>query len=205
MIVKHIILDIFKIRYIENDDNVKWFIAKDICIILGVTNITSTLQNIKKDWTKRYKIKIKNGTGGIQNMILINLDAVKKILQNSRSINKDKILSSLKIDLDIIYDFKESSNLKIICASFKNLKQELQYQVNRYRIDLYFPEYKLAIEVDESGHKDRCPIYEKERQNYLEKYLGCTFIRFNPDEKNFNIGEVIFQILDKTILLKNAK
>jgi very-short-patch-repair endonuclease len=62
---------------------------------------------------------------------------------------------------------------------------------------LYFPEYKLAIEVDEFGHEDRCPIYEQNRQEYLEKYLKCKFIRFNPDETNFNIGDVISIIMNE--------
>ena len=30
-----------------------------------------------------------------------------------------------------------------------------QHSVLRYQIDLYFPEHKLAIEVDEKGHIDR--------------------------------------------------
>ena len=32
---------------------------------------------------------------------------------------------------------------------------QIQYSVLSYRIDLYFHEYKLAIEVDELGHNDR--------------------------------------------------
>ena len=33
-----------------------------------------------------------------------------------------------------------------------------------YRIDLYFYEYKLAIEIDELGHNDRNADYETKRQ-----------------------------------------
>ena len=32
-----------------------------------------------------------------------------------------------------------------------------------YRIDAYFSKYKLAIEVDEQGHKDRNIDYEIQR------------------------------------------
>ena len=31
----------------------------------------------------------------------------------------------------------------------------LQHSVLGYRLDLYFPKHKLAIEVDEKGHTDR--------------------------------------------------
>jgi len=130
-------------------------------------------------------------------MSIIILDGIKKVLQSCRSINKDKIISILNIELNVIYDCKESSYLRIISSSFKRFSQIFQHQIESYRIDLYFPEYNLAIEVDEFGHGDRCPIYEQNRQEYLEKYLKCKFIRFNPDETNFNIGDVISIIMNE--------
>ena len=188
--------DEFKIRHIE-DNNAKWFVAKDICDILELKH-TMTVRIVPIICKKLGKIDTK---GGKQSMLLINLDGIKKILQSCRSINKNKIISILNIDINIIYDCKESSYLRIISASFKSFSQIFQHQIGQYRIDLYFPEYKLAIEVDEFGHKDRCHIYEQERQKYLEKYLDCKFIRFNPDEDNFNIGTIIAQILQETYIL----
>lgn len=196
MDTKIIMLDNLKIRYVEDKD-IKWFVTKDICRILNLSNVTNAVQNIEKNFKKYHIIKT---NGGYQNMSTIILEGVKKLLQNCRSINKDKIISILNIDLNMIYDCKESSCLRIISASFKTFSQIFQYQVGIYRIDLYFPDHNLAIEVDEFGHKDRPFIYEKERQYYLEKQLGCAFIRFNPDEKNFNIGNIISQILDETLL-----
>ena len=32
----------------------------------------------------------------------------------------------------------------------------LQHFVLGYRLDLYFPDHKLATEIDEKGNKDRC-------------------------------------------------
>ena len=63
-----------------------------------------------------------------------------------------------------------------------------------YRIDLYFHEYKLAIEVDELGHADRNINNEIERQRALERELNCAFIRINPDEPDFNILSEIHKI-----------
>ena len=50
-------------------------------------------------------------------------------------------------------------------------------------IDFYFPKFKLAIEVNELGHKDRDQTKENKRQKDLKEYLACKFIRINPDEK----------------------
>lgn len=191
-----ITLDNLKIRYIEDKNN-KWFVTKDICKILNLSNATIAVQNIEKNYKKYHIIET---NGGFQNMSIIALEGVKKLLQSCRSINKDKLISFLNIDLKLIYECKESSYLRIISASFKKFSQIFQYKIGTYRIDLYFPDHKLAIEVDEFGHKDRSFIYEKERQNYLEEHLKCKFIRFNPDEKNFNIGNIISQILDETLI-----
>ena len=44
-----------------------------------------------------------------------------------------------------------------------------QHSVLGYRIDLYSHDYKLAIEVDQKGHKDSNIDHETERQKALEK------------------------------------
>ena len=48
-----------------------------------------------------------------------------------------------------------------------------------FRIDVYFDEYSLAVEIDEKGHTGRYFIFEEKRQKGLEKKLGCKFIRIN--------------------------
>ena len=69
-----------------------------------------------------------------------------------------------------------------------------QYTVIGCRIDLYFHEYELAIEVDELGHNDKSIDYEIQGQKSIEKELGCMFIRINPDEENFNIFRAMNKI-----------
>ena len=51
--------------------------------------------------------------------------------------------------------------------------------------------YKLAIKCDEIDHRDRDIGYEVGRQKHIEKLLKCTFVRFNPDVKDFCILEVV--------------
>ena len=56
-----------------------------------------------------------------------------------------------------------------------------QYRVEKYFIDLYFPEHKLEIEIDENGHIDRSKIKEQKREDTI-KNLSITLIRINPDK-----------------------
>ena len=79
------------------------------------------------------------------------------------------------------------------------------YSVLGYRIDLYFYEYKLAIEIDELGHNDRNTDYQIKRQREIEKELNCVFIRTNPDAADFNINKLNNQIFKHIIQAKEEK
>ena len=72
---------------------------------------------------------------------------------------------------------------KVICSE----KILLQHSVLNHRIDLYFPRHKLAIEVDEEGHKDRDNLKEFERENTIKEHLDCKFIRIKLDEQDFDV------------------
>ena len=89
---------------------------------------------------------------------------------------------------------KEQTIINSIKDTFEGENIQTQYSVLGYRIDLYFHEYKLAIEVDELGHTNRNINNEVERQKALEKELNCIFIGINPDEKDFNIFKEINKI-----------
>ena len=61
-------------------------------------------------------------------------------------------------------------------------------------MDLYFHEYKLAIEIGKNGHSDRNIDYETKRQKSIEQELVCKYIRIDPDKEEFDICETINEI-----------
>ena len=77
-----------------------------------------------------------------------------------------------------------------------------------FRIDIYFSECFLAVEIDEKGHTDREIIFEEKRQKALEKKLGCKFIRINAsNSKNsydldYEVGNIEAAFIDE---FKNKK
>ena len=89
---------------------------------------------------------------------------------------------------------KDQTVISAIKDAFQGENMETQYSVLGYKIDLYFYEYKLAIEVDELGHSDRNINDEIERQRALERELCCVFIRINPDARDYNIYREINKI-----------
>ena len=59
---------------------------------------------------------------------------------------------------------KEQSVLTRIMSSFEGKNMQIQYNVLGYGIDLYFYNYKLAIEIDENGQM-------KKMKQMKQKYL----------------------------------
>ena len=180
------------IRIIFCDNNKPWFCAKDVCKVLGLKDISKALNNIPDKKTTPIKTN-----GGKQNMLIINKKGLEKLIQCTRKKNSKFLtflINEFKINLSYIYVYKQAHYIDIIKNAYhdKNMKEE--YAIYEYRIDLYFIDYKIAIECDENNHIDRDKIYEIEREKIIKKKLGCTFIRFNPDETDFNIGTVIYEI-----------
>ena len=89
---------------------------------------------------------------------------------------------------------KEQTIINSIKDTFEGENIQTQYSALGYRIDLYFHNNKLAIEIDKLGHADRNMNNETERQKALEKELNCIFIRITTDEKDFNIFKEINEI-----------
>ena len=82
---------------------------------------------------------------------------------------------------------KEASVLNKIMKVFSMEKILFQYDVLSYQIDAYFPQHKLAIEIDELGHNDIDIDKETTRENKIKEKLQCKFIRINPDKRDYDI------------------
>ena len=74
---------------------------------------------------------------------------------------------------------------------YEHCKEKIQTDKNEceyilFRIDVYFIEYLLAVEVNEKDHADRDLIFDKKRQETLEKKLGWKFIRINTSKEGYD-------------------
>jgi very-short-patch-repair endonuclease len=68
-----------------------------------------------------------------------------------------------------------------------------QHPFNRYILDFYCHENKLAIEVDGDVHRDKC-----DQDEFRDKYLGSVgikTIRIKNDEILHSIDEVLTKIM----------
>ena len=70
----------------------------------------------------------------------------------------------------------------------EHYKEKIQVDKNGrehilFRIDVYFTEYPLVVEIDETSLASRDLIFEEKRQEALEKKLNCEFIRINTSKR----------------------
>lgn len=94
----------------------------------------------------------------------------------------------------------ECDTLEIIEQSFKMLECKKQYGVLEYRVDMYIPEYNICIECDEDGHQRYDYDKEIERQERITQALmtpslPVRWVRYNPHDPEFSIGNVINNVL----------
>ena len=189
-----------KVTIIIDDKNKAWFKGGDVASILGYKDKD---QAIRKNVEMEDKIKLKEFKVRLGDTLLnykphtiyINEKGLKSIICKSRNSKAVDVAKILQIDINNHkYECKESETLRAIMKAFKGEMMKEQYTVLDYRLDLYFPTHNLVIECDEFNHKDRCPINEKERYDRITKEINCKWIRFDPDDKDFNIFDVINRI-----------
>lgn len=90
------------------------------------------------------------------------------------------------------------NQLSTILNKFK-IRYQFQYSVFQYRIDIYLPDFNIAIEYDENAHKHY--IYETQelREMNIKNEIGCKFIRVTDE---YSIDEAVSIILSELFEIK---
>lgn len=202
--------DLTVYEYICNGFYYEYFVGFEIVALLGYKNITNTINNVSKchqlvfrDYPGPKHPKLDPKT------ILLTRDGVVEILVKTRKRISPDILHILKkFNIDTTNRkclTKEQQTLTSIANTFKTEKFEDQYKIGKYYLDLYFPDYKIVVECDENGHADRKPENERERMDFVNKKLNIddsNWIRFNPDEYDFDMSKVIGRVYRKINYIK---
>lgn len=98
----------------------------------------------------------------------------------------------------------ENQTIGFIDNCFKDItKTKRQKRIGPYLVDLYFKHYNLVVECDENNHSDRNEEYEKKREKIILS-TGTTIIRYDPNDKKFDLSFVLKEI-NKITLLPNDK
>jgi len=192
--------------YISNYLCFEYFIGYEIVTLLGYKNTTQVILN---NVSKCNQLEFRNYPGvKIPELdprtILITRDgAIEILIKTRKRISPDVLHILKKFHIDTTNKkclTKEQQTLSAIANAFKTEKIEDQFSVDYYYLDMYFPDQKIVVECDENNHSDRKPGDERMRMDIINETLNIddsNWIRYNPDEKDFDISKVIGKIYIK--------
>lgn len=164
--------------------------TKDVCNVLGLVNVSSVTQNYSED-EAQYAC-LRDSLGRNHNTSVLTLKGLKRIVSQSRKPMSIELCKILGVNYDIKVVSKETNFVKQIQKVFKTEYIKEQFQCDRYCIDLYLPKYKLAIEFDEQHHCSKV-AEDNDRQCYIEKELGCVFLRVKETDDIFDVIHTIYK------------
>ena len=172
--------------------------AMDIECILKMSNVRSTMRVY--DYSEKY-CKLTYTNGGNQMMSYLTHKGLERLLFLSRSDEAIKLVELMGIQsVRKWFPSIENDIMSNIINAFKCENIMRQYICDKYRIDLYFIDYKIALECDELQHNLQKNIQtDLKREEVIKNKLNCEFIRFKPYEPDFNIFELIGKIHNRII------
>jgi very-short-patch-repair endonuclease len=190
-IVNNIKMDIFT----RNLEELSFLTMKDTLVSHLKKNYKENIHYISKKHERNKNDTTVKKQGGHNKMDYFLTDYAFELLRNSYNLrNRYLVDVNNNIKQFNITMCIENQTIGFIENAYKdtfNVKR--QYKIGKYRADLYFIDYKLVIECDEFNHEDRDQIKEKLRDEYMIS-LGNKIIRYNPNEKIFDLSNVLKQI-----------
>ena len=126
--------------------------------------------------------------------VFVRNDLVERKIKSCRKSSKRflEFKKKLRLDPDVVA-CDEKDIMRALQVAFEGEIILTQYCIENKRLDAYFSNHKLGIEVDEYNHEGRNSNYEKSRQLMIESH-GITIIRANPDAADFDMNRLINQI-----------
>lgn len=178
------------VRIVVKEGN-PWFVAKDVCLILEVKNVSEALTRLDAD--EKTIISLNDGTPGNPNTAIVSESGLRRLISTSRK--PFAALLAKQLGIEVMTTRVEAESLLVIQNAFKHLNPVSQFFINGFRVDLYFPSQRIAVECDEHSHSRYEETEDKERQDAITKALGCRWVRFDPHSKTFCVGNVINKIM----------
>ena len=191
--------------YMSNGFYFEYFVGFEIVALLGYKNITHTINNVSKSNQLVFRDfpGVKEPVLDPRTILITRDGAIEILIKTRKRISPDVLHILKKFNIETTNRkclTKEQQTLTSITNTFKTEKFEDQYKIGKYYLDLYFPDHKIVVECDENGHADRKPENERERMDFVNKKLNIddsNWIRFNPDEHDFDMSKVIGRVYRK--------
>jgi len=144
---------------VVGDSNEPWFVARDICNILELSNITDALKHIPEAWRGCMKL---NTFGGVQDMITINEAGLYKLIMRSKKPIAEKFQHV--VCSEILPTLRKKGEYKIQsiidnCKKLEEENQKLEEENIKIKEQKRLLELKTCRLMPRVQYKDRNVIY----------------------------------------------
>ena len=191
--------------YVVTVNGKPWTRAKEVCRVLEYSRrINHVIKDhcTRENYAQKYYLStsLEWPSDSRKDDYYLNEEGIRELVLKSKQPKAADLAERLGINVHKHkYTSKENDSIEIIMKTFHGEKMERQFKIGNYRIDLYLSEHKIAVEFDEFDHIGRDINYEIYRQKFIEEQLQCTFVRYNPDDKDFDMALVLNEIYRTTI------
>uniref|UniRef100_A0A6C0E2K0 Bro-N domain-containing protein n=1 Tax=viral metagenome TaxID=1070528 RepID=A0A6C0E2K0_9ZZZZ len=196
--------------------NEPFFVAKDICDVLGLSNITEALKNIPQKWKQIENLTSEKLKSGImhqeqsRNMIILSEPAVYKLIMRS---NKEIAQKFQEVVCeDILPSLRKKGEYKIQSILEKNKElEEEKFRIEKEKLQIEEENKRLEEEKKKTEEeltkltrkyvkppkekiKDKNVVYlmTAEESEKVGEYVIGKAINLNNRQNNYNDGSKIF-------------
>jgi hypothetical protein len=124
----------------------------------------------------------------------VTLDGLRRLVANSRRAAAVNLAHELGLDV-VCVPTPEAEALRIVIAAVKPVRVLEEYRVGDHVVDAYIPVLNLVVERDRLNDPSRDRNAEWWRRVLIEDRLGCKYIAFDPTRRDFNVGDLVNQII----------
>jgi hypothetical protein len=119
---------------------------------------------------------------------------LKRMVANSKRAAAVNLAIELGLET-VCVPTPEAEVIRIIAAALRPIEFVEEHRVGEYTISGFIPGLSIAIERDRLNDPQRDRQAEFWRRILIEDRLGCEFVVFDPEARDFNPGDLVNKIL----------
>jgi prophage antirepressor-like protein len=155
------------------------FAAKDICKILGLSNVTETLRNIPDKW--KCSVRMNTLNRGLQNTSVVTEAGLYKIVMRSDKKIAEKFQEF--VCEEILPSIRKTGEYKL--EEYKKILEEKNKEIEENEKKLEEKDKKIKIDEKEKNKLSKCiaSVIKRNHHRYKFEVKECVYILEDPNNK----------------------
>ncbi|MEU6635733.1 hypothetical protein [Streptomyces rochei] len=124
----------------------------------------------------------------------VTLDGLRRLVANSQ--RAAALNLAIELNMETVHVATSAAEvLRVVIAALKPVRVYEEFRVGDHAVDAYIPVLNAVVERDRLSDPGCDRNAEWWRRTLIEDRLGCTYIAFDPSARDFNVGDIVNQII----------